>query len=135
MVNTAEFRQIFPLRENTLRHVVEGDDRYPRAMNPSAYNKNQIAWWNMFDKSINSISPHYIDVILTTMASQITNLTVVYWIVYSGADKKATKLRVTGVCAGNSPGPVNSTHKWPVTRKMFPFDEVVMKYAANTKYR
>ena len=31
---------------------------------------------------------HYIDVIMTTMASQITSLTVVYSIVYSGADKK-----------------------------------------------
>ena len=35
MVNTTELRQIFPLRENTLRHVVEGDGRYPRAMTPS----------------------------------------------------------------------------------------------------
>ena len=35
MVNTAELRQIFPLRENTLRHVVEGDGRYPRATTPS----------------------------------------------------------------------------------------------------
>ena len=38
------------------------------------------------------------------MASQITSLAVVYWIVYSGADhKKTSKLRVTGLCAGNSP--------------------------------
>ena len=29
-------------------------------------------------------------------------------------------------CAGNSPGPVNSPHKGPVTRKMFPFDDVIM---------
>ena len=35
MVNTTELRQISPLRENTLRHVVEGDGRYPRAMTPS----------------------------------------------------------------------------------------------------
>ena len=40
--------------------------------------------------------------------------------------KKSSKLRVTGLCAGNSPGPVNSPHKWPVTRKMFPFDDVIM---------
>ena len=40
--------------------------------------------------------------------------------------KKTLKLRVTGLCAGNSPGPVNSPHKWPVTRKMFPFDDVIM---------
>ena len=32
--------------------------------------------------------------------------------------QKSSKLRVTGLCAGNSPGPVNSPHKWPVTRKM-----------------
>ena len=51
---------------------------------------------------------------MTTMASQITSLTVVYSIVY----KKTSKLRVTGLCAGNSPGPVNSPHKGPVTRKM-----------------
>ena len=40
--------------------------------------------------------------------------------------KRTSKLRVTGLCAGNSPGPVNSPHKWPVTRKMFPFDDVIM---------
>ena len=36
---------------------------------------------------------------------------------------KTPKLRVTGLCAG---WPVNSRHKWPVTRKMFPFDDVIM---------
>ena len=42
--------------------------------------------------------------------------------------KKTAKLRVTGLCARNSPGPVNSPHKGPVTRKMFPFDDVIMIY-------
>ena len=37
-----------------------------------------------------------------------------------------SKLRVTGLCVGNSPGPVNSPHKGPVTLKMFPFDDVIM---------
>ena len=41
--------------------------------------------------------------------------------------KKTSKLRVTGLCVGNSPGPVNSPHKGPVTRKMFPFDDVIMQ--------
>ena len=38
------------------------------------------------------------------MASQITSLTIVYWTVYSGVDNKkiTSKLRVTGICAGNS---------------------------------
>ena len=40
--------------------------------------------------------------------------------------KKTSKLRVTGLCVGNSPGPVNSPHKGPVTRKMFSFDDVIM---------
>ena len=40
--------------------------------------------------------------------------------------KETSKLRVTGLCVGNSPGPVNSPHKGPVTQKMFPFDDVIM---------
>ena len=40
--------------------------------------------------------------------------------------KKTSKLRVTGLCAGNSQGPVNSPHEWPITRKMFPFDDAIM---------
>ena len=42
--------------------------------------------------------------------------------------KKTSKLRATGLCAGNSPGPVNSPHKEPVTRKMVPFYDVIMLY-------
>ena len=42
--------------------------------------------------------------------------------------KKTSKVRVTGLCVGNSPGPVNSPHKGPVTRKMFPFDDVIMQF-------
>ena len=41
--------------------------------------------------------------------------------------KKTSKLRVTGLCVENSSGPVNSPHKGPVTRKMFPFDDVIMR--------
>ena len=40
--------------------------------------------------------------------------------------KKTSKLRVTGLCAGIHQEPVNSPHKWPVTRKMFPFEDVIM---------
>ena len=41
--------------------------------------------------------------------------------------KKTSKLHVTGLCAGILRWPVNSHHKWPVTRKMFPFDDVIVK--------
>ena len=41
--------------------------------------------------------------------------------------KKTSKLRVTGLCVrGIHRWPVNSPHKGPVTRKMFPFDDVIM---------
>ena len=40
--------------------------------------------------------------------------------------KKTSKFRVTGLCVGNSPGPVNSPHKGPVTRRMFPFHDVIV---------
>ena len=70
---------------------------------------------------------HYSDVIIGPMASQITILTIVYSIVYSGGDQR--KLQCSASLAfvrGNHRGPVNSPHKWPVTRKMFPFDDVIM---------
>ena len=40
--------------------------------------------------------------------------------------KKTSKLRVTGLCVGKSPGPGTSPHKGPVTRKMLPLDDVIM---------
>ena len=43
---------------------------------------------------------------------------------FRSRSKKTSKLNVTGLCQGNSP--VNSQHKGPVTRKMFPFDAVIM---------
>ena len=44
------------------------------------------------------------DVIMSTMASQTTSLTIVYWTVYSRRrSKKTSKLRVSGLCEGNSP--------------------------------
>ena len=56
---------------------------------------------------------HYGDVIMGAIASQISSLAIVYSAFYSGADQRKR-------------GPVNSPHKWPVTRKMFPFDDVIM---------
>ena len=44
--------------------------------------------------------------------------------------KKTSNLRVTGLWWGIHRGPVNSPHKGPVTWKMFPFDDVIMKNTA-----
>ena len=41
--------------------------------------------------------------------------------------KKTSNLRVTGLLRGIHRGPMNSPHKWPATRKMFPFDDVIMR--------
>ena len=40
--------------------------------------------------------------------------------------KKTSKLRVTGLCEGNSPMIGEFPAKWTVTRKMFPFDDAMM---------
>ena len=64
---------------------------------------------------------------MDTVASQITSLTVVYSTVYSGADQRKHQSSPSlAFVWGIHRGPVNSPHKWPVTRKMFPFDDVIM---------
>ena len=75
--------------------------------------------------TVETIAIHYNDFIMSTVVSQITSLTIVYSIVYPRRrSKKTSKLRVTCLCEGNSP--VNSRHKWPVTREMLPLDDVIM---------
>ena len=64
-----------------------------------------------------------------TIASQITSLPSVYSTVYSGADQSKHQSSASlAFVWGIHRGPVNSPHKWPVTRKMFPFDDVIMWY-------
>ena len=71
---------------------------------------------------------HYSDVIMATMASQITSLTIVHSIVYSDADERKHQSSASLVFVwGINRWPVNSPHKGPVTRKMFPFDDVIME--------
>ena len=70
---------------------------------------------------------HYSDVIMGSMTFQITSLTIVYSTVYSGADRRKHQSSASlAFVWGIHRGPVNSPHKWPVTWKMFPFDDVIM---------
>ena len=70
---------------------------------------------------------HYNDVIMDTIASQITSLIIVYSTVYSGADQRKHQSSASlDFVWGIHRRPVNSPHKWPVTQKMFPFDDVIM---------
>ena len=53
---------------------------------------------------------------------------IVYSTVYSDADQGKHQSSVSlAFVRGHHRGPVQSPHKWPVTRKMFPFDDVIMK--------
>ena len=70
---------------------------------------------------------HYNDVISSATASQITSLTIVYSAVYSGADQRKHQSSASlAFVRGIHRGPVNSPQKGSVTRKMFPFDDVIM---------
>ena len=78
---------------------------------------------------------HYGDVIMDAITSQITSLTIVYSIVYSDADQRKHQSSASLAFVRRiHRGPVNSPHKWPVTRKMFPFDDVIMIYEFTTVY-
>ena len=79
------------------------------------------------------VHQHYCDVIMGRLASQITSLTSVYSIVYSEADqRKHQSSAPLAFVRGIHPWPVNSPHKWPVTWKMFPFDDVIMNISNET---
>ena len=74
---------------------------------------------------------HYSDVVMDTMASQITSRTIVYATVYSDADQRKHQSSASlAFLRGIHRRPVNSPHKWPVTRIMFPFDDVIMNALA-----
>ena len=64
-----------------------------------------------------------------SMASQITSLTIVYSTVYSGTDQRKYQISASlALVWGIHRWPVNSPHQWPVTRKLFPFDDVIMRF-------
>ena len=84
--------------------------------------ENPFSWCRLDIPSI-----HYDDVIMGAIASLITSLTIVYSTVYSDADQRKHQSSASlAFVWGIHRGPVNSPHKWPVTRKMFSFDDVIM---------
>ena len=57
----------------------------------------------------------------------LVSLTIVYATVYSGADQRKHQSSASlAFVRGIHRWPVNSPYKWPVTRKMFPFDDVIL---------
>ena len=70
---------------------------------------------------------HCNDVIMGAIASQIASITIAYTTVYSDADQRKHQSSASLAFVREiHRGPVNSPHKLPVTRKMFPFDHVIM---------
>ena len=64
---------------------------------------------------------------MSEMASKITSLTIVYSSNSSGADQSQHQSSASLVFVREiHRWPVNSPHKGPVTREMFPFDDVIM---------
>ena len=61
------------------------------------------------------------------MASHNTRLAIVYTTVHSATDQRKHQSSTSlAFVRGIHRWPVNYPHKWPVTRKMFPFDDVIM---------
>ena len=97
---------------------------------------NLVKFWPMH-KCINSFTStftmygysHYCDVIMGAVASQITSLTIVYSTVYSDPDQSNYQSSTSlALVWGIHRGLVNSPYKWPVTRKMIPFYDVIMPW-------
>ena len=93
------------------------DGSFPQEMREALISK--ISWiFNYY--CVEFIWLHYSDVIIGVMASQITSLTICYSTVYSGADQwKHQSSASPAFVRGIHRRPVNTPHKWPVTRKCF----------------
>ena len=86
---------------------------------------SQVTPKGIYDYDTSHKIYHYNDVIMGAIASQIISLTIVYSTVYSDADQRKYQSSASlAFVRGIHRWPVNSPHKWPVTRKMFPFHDV-----------
>ena len=109
-------------------NVNESNNRVQLRPSTSVTLRSNLIWHKLHhDAAI-----HYNDVIMGDIASQTTSLTIDYSIVYSDADQRKHQSSASlAFVRGIHRGPVNSPHKRPVTRKMFPYDDVIMKLASN----
>ena len=98
----------------------------------SAVGYSNSVTWGQYVHGCLSHNPqchNYTDVIMGAIASQITNLTIVYSTVYSDAYQRKNQSSASlAFVWGIHRWPVNSPHKWPITRKIFPFDNVIMTF-------
>ena len=69
---------------------------------------------------------HYRDVIMNAMTSKITGVLIAQPFVQSQIKENIKAPRHWLFVRETHRGPLKSPIKWPVTRKMFPFDDVIM---------
>ena len=126
-----QYRMISPMTNRKLRCVLLGVTREAGSLSgwqpvnqlTGAYVHQQISIRLFPNRSY-----HYSEVIMGTMASQITSLTVVYSTVHSGADQRQHQSSPALAFGGEFTG-----DRWiprtngPVTRKICPFDDVIMR--------
>ena len=99
-------------------------------------------WCVYQDRLLCSFS-HSSDVIMSAMTSQITGVSIVYSNVCSSADQRrhqsSASLAFVGairrwpVNSESPPHPNTHAHKGPVTRTMFPFDDLIMTWISLTR--
>ena len=78
---------------------------------------------------------HYSDVIMSSMASQMTGVSILCSTVCSGAHhRKHQSSTLLAFVRGIHRWIVDCPHKGPVTRKMFPYDDVIREYWGNLEY-
>ena len=85
-------------------------------------------WNNKWDYDMDKQLHHYDDVTMSEIASRITSLMIVYSTVHSVADQSNHQSSASLAFVWEiHRWPVNFPHKGPVTRKIFPFDDVIMQ--------
>ena len=120
------FRLLLGAVQATNHHLAQWCLVYPCIFASLGLNELRV-YRCVIHQSETQIYIHYSHVIMGAMTSQITSITIVYSTVYSGTyqRKHQSSASLDFVC-GIHRWPVNFPHKWPVTRKMLPFYDVIM---------
>ena len=121
----------------SLRHVTATSGMSSSPICCSSWRKKMWALRGPWEEStLQMPSEHYYDVIMSTLGSQITGISTVWSTVFSGADQRKHQSTASLAFVWEiHRWPVNSPHKRTVTRKMLPFDDVIMLPAWREHHR
>ena len=108
--------------QNSPQCSVQGSSSHNPELDMMVRIKWTLAWFlNPY------ILSHYTDVIMSPMVSQFTGVSIVCSAVCPGTDQRKHQSSASLAFVREiHQWPVDSPHKGPVTRKMFPFDDVIM---------